>query len=899
MIKFLLCFSLLFFNLVLFGQGNITISPSAVVEANGGLTIIVNDANLVVNGSFNGNNGSTVEIKGTAAPDSRIDGTGNIAFGNLTIDKTNRKATLAANCSINNNLSVLNGTFDLGSFAANRVASGGTLTVSDGATLKIGGSNTLPSNYASHFIGATSTIEYNGSNQSVATLNSVNGHGHLTVSGTGAQLNSGDITVRNNVTIAAGSLNINTHNLIIGGSITNSGTLYAHNGGIEMNGATAQTIPAATFHENAVRRLTVNNNAGVTLAGPLNLTDALTVSQGTLDAAGHLTLKSTAAGTARVAPVTSLAGTPVSGNVTVERHISSKRAFRLLTAPVNTAGSIRFNWMENTNNTSVTVNSNPVPDYGTHISGLGGSSNGFDATQTNNPSLFMFNNQTQAWTPVISTSGSLKAGEAYRILIRGNRSTSLNSNDAPSSATTLRATGTLATGPIVMSRPGGGGTPGMPELSSAAGGYSMIGNPYASPVDWHLLEKNNLASSIYIFDPTITGSNGRGAYVCYNTLTGTSNISSLVDNNIQSGHAFFVQTTASNPTLTFRETHKSTTSLAVFRTSAKVPYMSVELLLPQQVNGSGSADGTTVYFSNDYSNSLGDEDSYKFTNQGENLAILREGKPLSIEGRKPINTGDSIPLKIWQLALKSYALRIKLNMPDSSIEGFLNDKYLNTSLPLTAAETVAPFSITADAASAADDRFKVVFRNSSTLPVHLTGIKAYEKNKGVQVEWTAESESNMEKYEVERSANAQQFATIGAAKAKNMTGVLSRYDYLDNNPMEGKNYYRIKSVDKSGDVKFSAVVRVEIAGEKNNTISVINNPVQGNSINLLFNNAEKGDYTVTLINAAGEKVYAGNISYTGGIATRKIQLKSNLPGGIYQLRWSNGAGIKNIPVLVQ
>ena len=68
---------------------------------------------------------------------------------------------------------VSGGTLDLSTFTANRTAGGGTLSLASGAGLKIGGSGTLPTNYSTHSINAASTIEYSGSAQTIATLNSV------------------------------------------------------------------------------------------------------------------------------------------------------------------------------------------------------------------------------------------------------------------------------------------------------------------------------------------------------------------------------------------------------------------------------------------------------------------------------------------------------------------------------------------------------------------------------------------------------------------------------------------------------------------------------------------------------------------------------------------------------
>ena len=65
-------------------------------------------------------------------------------------------------------LSVSNGTFDLAGFTANRTSAGGSLTVANNATLKIGGTNTFPANYTTNTLSVTSTVEYSGTNQTVS-----------------------------------------------------------------------------------------------------------------------------------------------------------------------------------------------------------------------------------------------------------------------------------------------------------------------------------------------------------------------------------------------------------------------------------------------------------------------------------------------------------------------------------------------------------------------------------------------------------------------------------------------------------------------------------------------------------------------------------------------------------
>ena len=114
-----------------------------------------------------------------------------------------------------------------------------------------------------------------------------------------------------------------------------------------MNGSIAQTIPANAFQNNALKNLIISNTnaAGVTLGGALDIYGSLTYS-GTgkkLTTNDMLTLKSTASNTAWVGDMT---GNTITGKVTVERYISARKAWRLLSVPTNTTQTIQQAWQE-------------------------------------------------------------------------------------------------------------------------------------------------------------------------------------------------------------------------------------------------------------------------------------------------------------------------------------------------------------------------------------------------------------------------------------------------------------------------------------------------------------------------------------------------------------------------
>jgi hypothetical protein len=634
-----------------------------------------------------------------------------------------------------------------------------------------------------------------------------------------------------------------------------------------------------TVTSNATADNTTINSGGalvINSGDTMNIVDGtgfdLTVNGSlTVNSGGGLIIKSTSAGTASIGPST---GT-ITGNITVERFISSagNRAYRLLAPSVNTTTSIRANWQEN---------GNTIAGYGTHITGSTSGANGFDATITGQPSLYLYNQSTTAWDVISNTNvNTLNAKTGYLLYIRGDRTIDLNSVSVPlpSNNTTLRTTGTVLTGTQTFSGLAGNN------------GFSLITNPYPSAINWASIyaASTGLTQFYTYWDPNM---GTRGAYVTVKTDGTKSNPLANADVNIQSGQAFFVQASgATGPVVSIQETDKtSVNNIDVFRTGTENETFATALYF-RDANGTRRiADGVMSVYNNSYSNALDGDDAEQIANWDEDIAIARSGKMISIESRPIINSADTIFLNIAKLNVQNYEWQFSpSNFNHPNLQATLIDKYLNTRtiLSLTGV-SVVPFTVTSDAASSAPDRFMVVFGPASALPVTLTSVKAYQKAAGIQVDWTVLTEIDISRYEVEKSINGQEFIKAGMVPAKGSIATSIDYNWYDANPVAGNNYYRIKSINKSDEVKYSTVVKVNI-GNTSGAVRIYPNPVNGNVIMIEMNNLKKGRYTVSLYNKAGQKVTGKIIDHAGGSITQSMALESNLPAGTYQVK-INGEG---------
>jgi hypothetical protein len=662
----------------------------------------------------------------------------------------------------------------------------------------------------------------------------------------------------------------------IGGMLPSVGTITLGAGtSYVFNGATTTPFPSAVTATN------LTTNANVTLNNTTTVNGTLLANSGTLTTNGNLIIGSNSTGTGRIGNTTGA----ISGNVTVQRYIpAGKRGFRFLSPAVTTITTIKANWQE----ASTSSTNDPNPGFGTHITGSTvDQTNGFDGTVTGNPSLFQFINSSQAWnTGATNTNVDiLTAGNAYRLLIRGSRSFDLTSTSTTNTATTLRATGAITSGQVTMNSSGAGATAGMPLLAASANQFSFIGNPYASPVSWTSVKaaSTDITGYYYIWDPTLAT---RGAYVSCFTDGTKNNASSNITTDIQSGQAFFVQNNASittGPVVVFQEAHKTAGNTNVFRNLSTNSSLAIQLFLASNAtNGGVSQDGVIALFNSSYQNAVNDADASKMTNQDENIAISQQGKNLSIEQRQLPLSNETIQLQTWQLQNTNYTLRIAGNNFAVGMDAYLKDAYANTETLLNLnGSTDVNFSVNADAASSAANRFSIVFRANGALPVSFTGIKAYQKNSAIQVDWNVGTEVNISQYEVEKSFDAVSFTMLSKVQASgNIT-----YTAVDASPVNGNNFYRIKAVDKSGKLTYSSVVNVKLSKEI--AIHVVGNPIMNKQLQLQLNNVDKGTYQIAIFNGAGAEVARTSFTHAGGSATNSIAL-SELAAGSYVVRVISG-----------
>ncbi|RZK22834.1 MAG: T9SS type A sorting domain-containing protein [Hymenobacter sp.] len=117
-----------------------------------------------------------------------------------------------------------------------------------------------------------------------------------------------------------------------------------------------------------------------------------------------------------------------------------------------------------------------------------------------------------------------------------------------------------------------------------------------------------------------------------------------------------------------------------------------------------------------------------------------------------------------------------------------------------------------------------VYGTTQPLPVVLTSFSAAPQGAGVAVSWTTASERHNAGFEVQRSANGTDFATLATVAGAGTTPSMHAYTYLDAAPLRTTSYYRLKQLDTDGTFAYGPVAAVPAAPATASALRIYPNP---------------------------------------------------------------------------
>jgi hypothetical protein len=171
---------------------------------------------------------------------------------------------------------------------------------------------------------------------------------------------------------------------------------------------------------------------------------------------------------------------------------------------------------------------------------------------------------------------------------------------------------------------------------------------------------------------------------------------------------------------------------------------------------------------------------------------------------------------------------------------------------------------------------------AAPLPVNFLGVVANRVDNGVQVKWDVADEVDVREYQLEKSLNGVSFNTVGTVQAKTGTVV---YGTIDQTSKAAQVFYRVKSVDIDGKVKYSGIIRFKDNTSFTSDLKVYPSPAR-TQITLQHDKLDtKARITISTIDGRILKM----VTPGQGFSNTMMDI-SNLSSGMYVIKVDNGNG---------
>ncbi len=184
--------------------------------------------------------------------------------------------------------------------------------------------------------------------------------------------------------------------------------------------------------------------------------------------------------------------------------------------------------------------------------------------------------------------------------------------------------------------------------------------------------------------------------------------------------------------------------------------------------------------------------------------------------------------------------------------------------------------------------FGIGFSSGGSLPIKLIYFTAKLNGSIVNFDWATAAEVNNNFFTVERSTNGENFEPLLTKPGAGNSTINLYYNAVDESPLNGYSYYRLKQTDYDGQYTYSDIATVKngesaIGDEQNIEIKTVSpNPFVDNfKVSFFSKNAAVVNFS--LMSSSGQLVAQEKIQAEEGINTYEFTDRSNLRKGIYYL----------------
>ncbi|HYF32787.1 MAG TPA: T9SS type A sorting domain-containing protein [Chitinophagaceae bacterium] len=172
----------------------------------------------------------------------------------------------------------------------------------------------------------------------------------------------------------------------------------------------------------------------------------------------------------------------------------------------------------------------------------------------------------------------------------------------------------------------------------------------------------------------------------------------------------------------------------------------------------------------------------------------------------------------------------------------------------------------------------IQFDRDALLPANLRNYTAILRGGKVYVEWTTTSETNTDRFILERANASGQYQQVATVAAAGTSGVAKKYVLIDDQPLKGINLYRLALVNRDGSKEYYDVKRVSLPNTSAGYIT-IPGPVKG-TLSVYVNVDRAQNVRISVHDLNGRSLHRSDKLVAPGLTENKINV-SALPSGTY------------------
>ncbi|KAA5534894.1 T9SS type A sorting domain-containing protein [Taibaiella lutea] len=177
--------------------------------------------------------------------------------------------------------------------------------------------------------------------------------------------------------------------------------------------------------------------------------------------------------------------------------------------------------------------------------------------------------------------------------------------------------------------------------------------------------------------------------------------------------------------------------------------------------------------------------------------------------------------------------------------------------------------------------------SNTALPLRISNISGINAGSRNRIDWKTFEENVTAQFNIERSKDGKSFEQMGTVKA---TGKAGAYNFWDDAPFTGNNFYRLVSIDKNDGRYISNTIKLQVSTGETFKIQCYPNPakdkVELNIIGTIGNNAH-----VQLVDISGKVIKTWN--EISNASTLDI---SEISQGFYMIQYNDDSHTESIKI---